>query len=327
MNDFSELERRLGVHFKNKQLLQEALTHRSYINENRLWSVGHNERLEFLGDAVLELVVTEYLYRNYPNSEGELTNWRASLVNCKMLTTVAKELGIEKFLFLSRGENQSADSKARNYILGNAVEAIIGAVYLDQGSAAAKRLVTDTILVELPTILQEELFRDPKSTLQERAQAERNITPSYEVLEESGPDHDKRFTVGVHFGSECIAQGTGSSKQEAQVNAATAALNTLSLPPEKSSEESAEKDGYDRDDPRYHFRQLAEEKVGVIPTYQVMKEQGPEHARHITVGVYFGDRRIAKGIGPSVPQAEIKAAEAALIIKGWNGSQLSGAMT
>lgn len=213
------LEKILGIKFNNPDLLQQALTHRSYLNENRGYKLDHNERLEFLGDAVLELVVTEYLYNNFPNPEGELTSWRAALVNGEMLASVASELGLGENLLMSRGEKKDT-GRARQYLLANALEAAIGAIYLDQGYDAAKKFIAEKIVVNLDKILKEELYMDPKSRFQELAQEGVKITPSYRVLKEWGPDHDKHFTVGVYLDAELVAEGEGNSKQEAQREAA-----------------------------------------------------------------------------------------------------------
>ena len=177
-----------------------------------------------MGDAVLELVVTDDLYLNFANPEGELTNWRAALVNAKTLAGIATQLKFEDFLLLSKGEARDKDSKARMYILANAIEAIIGAIYLDGGSPAAKKFINTHILSHLPFILKNELYIDPKSKFQETAQELLGVTPSYRVLEEKGPDHNKEFTVGVFLDKEMIAVGRGTSKQEAQVAAAQAGL-------------------------------------------------------------------------------------------------------
>ncbi|MFC1598507.1 ribonuclease III [Patescibacteria group bacterium] len=225
MKEFTNLEKKLGVSFKNHDLIKQSVVHRSYLNEHPEFELQHNERLEFLGDAVLELVVTEYLYLNYPNPEGELTNWRASLVNSTMLSTVARELDVESFLYLSKGETQDTNIKARNYILANAMEAIIGAIYLDQGYKVSEIFITDKIISKLPEILEKKLYQDPKSNFQEIAQEKEGVTPTYKVIEESGPDHDKHFIVGVFLRKVLIAKGEGSSKQEAQVNAADEALH------------------------------------------------------------------------------------------------------
>lgn len=225
MKEFSQLEKQLKLKFKNQDLLKQAFVHRSYINENASFNLPHNERLEFLGDAVLELVVTEYLYNNYPNPEGELTNWRASLVNGQMLAELAKELNLEDYLFLSKGEAKDTNGKARSYILANCFEALIGAIYLDLKYKAAEKFISQYLLPKLPHILSNELYLDPKSKFQEIAQEKIGITPSYKVLSETGPDHDKIFEVGIYIEKKMIAKAKGSSKQEAQVNAAEAALD------------------------------------------------------------------------------------------------------
>ena len=223
MEDLSPLEKSIGVDFKNKDLLLQALTHRSYINENPKFYLNHNERLEFLGDAVLELAVTEYLYQNYENPEGELTSWRASLVNSKMLSQIARELDVNDFLLLSRGEAKDT-GRAREYILANAMEAAIGAIYLDSGFSAAEEFIKSHIILKLPEIIDKELYKDPKSSFQEEAQDRVGITPTYEVLDEWGPDHSKHFVIGVFLGKEMVAKGEGNSKQEGQEKAAEKAL-------------------------------------------------------------------------------------------------------
>ncbi len=221
MKDFSKLENQLGVKFNNIDLLKQAVVHRSYLNEHSDFGLHHNERLEFLGDATLEIIVTRYLFDDFPETpEGDLTNWRASLVNFKMLATVAQELGIEKFLYLSKGETKDKNSKARQYILANAMEALIGAIYLDQGMGAAKKFIKKVILSKLDHILKNKLYLDAKSKFQEKAQKIYGITPHYKVLSESGPDHDKKFEIGLYLGEELVASGQGSSKQEAQMQAA-----------------------------------------------------------------------------------------------------------
>lgn len=224
IENLSVLEERLGHTFKEQRFIIEALTHRSYLNEHAEFPYTHNERLEFLGDAVLELIVTEYLYSNFANPEGELTNWRAALVNAKTLAGIATQLQFEDFLLLSKGEARDRDSKARMYILANAIEAIIGAIYLDGGAPAAKKFISAHILSHLPFILKNELYVDPKSKFQETSQELLGVTPNYKVLEEKGPDHAKEFTVGVFLDKVMIAVGQGSSKQEAQVAAAQAGL-------------------------------------------------------------------------------------------------------
>ena len=218
-----ELAEKLNVSFKNIELFQEAITHRSYLNENRGYKLNHNERLEFLGDAVLELVVTDHLYRNYENPEGELTNWRAALVNGEMLSRIGEEIGIEDYLLMSRGERKDT-GKARQYLLANAVESIIGAIYLDQGFAASKQVIEKYILSKLPIILKTKSYLDPKSFFQEKAQELEQVTPHYEVIKEWGPDHARMFRMGVFLNDEKIADGEGDSKQEAQRKAAEEAL-------------------------------------------------------------------------------------------------------
>ncbi len=222
--NFPLLENKLGVKFKNIDILYQAFVHRSYLNEHHDFALGQNERLEFLGDAVVELVVTEYLYNQYENPEGELTNWRAALVNAKMLASVAYEIGMEPYLFLSHGEAKDAGTKARDYIMANAFEAVVGAIYVDQGYEGAKQFIDRYVITKLPYVLENGLYMDAKSRFQESAQELIGVTPTYRVLEESGPDHDKMFKVGIFLEKELIASGVGSSKQEAQTEAAEAAL-------------------------------------------------------------------------------------------------------
>lgn len=224
MKDFSKLEKKIGLKFKKQDLLKQALVHRSYLNENPSFPLPHNERLEFLGDAVLELVVTLHLYKNYPNPEGDLTNFRASLVNTRMLAKVAEDLGFNIYLYLSKGEARDINSKARQTILANALEAIIGAIYLDRGFTQAEEFINEKILKELPQILKERKYLDSKSKLQEIVQDQIGVTPAYKVIEEWGPDHNRRFKIGVYFQKELVAEGEGYSKQEAQMNAAENAL-------------------------------------------------------------------------------------------------------
>lgn len=227
MSSLANLEKIIKVKFKNQDLLQQALVHRSYINEHSDFRVGHNERLEFLGDAVLEIIITEYLFINFPDKpEGDLTNWRASLVNSKMLFQVAQSLKFEKYLLLSKGEAKDKNSKARQYILANSVEAIIGAIYLDQGLTVAKKFILDNIIVNLEDIIKNKAYLDPKSRFQEFAQEFSGITPSYKVLKEEGPDHAKKFTVGLFLDQELVSVGDGSSKQEAQTDAAEKGLKS-----------------------------------------------------------------------------------------------------
>lgn len=224
MKDFSPLEKKLGLKFKKKDLLVQAFVHRSYLNENPKFPLNHNERLEFLGDAILELIVTEYLYQKYPKKpEGELTNWRAALVNAQSLSKIAKDLGFGEYLLLSRGESKDT-GKARQYILANTFEAFLGAFYLDQGLEKVRQFLKTHLIKELAKILKEELYRDAKSCFQEEAQERARITPDYRVLKEWGPDHAKHFVVGVFLEDELVAEGEGSSKQEGEEKAAQQAL-------------------------------------------------------------------------------------------------------
>lgn len=222
--DLSGLEASIGVTFKNKELLRHALVHRSYLNEHPDFPLGQNERLEFLGDAVLELVVTEHLFNTYENPEGELTNWRAALVNADILAIICKAMGVEPFMYLSRGEQKDAETKARRYILANAFESITGAIYLDQGWDVVKDFIHRVVLDKLPNIIENKLYIDPKSRFQEAAQLHAGITPTYKVVSEEGPDHQKMFEVSVSIGKEEVATGKGESKHEAQVAAAEKAI-------------------------------------------------------------------------------------------------------
>lgn len=219
-NRFAEV---CGVTIDNADFFVEAMTHRSYLNENKKHKHPHNERLEFLGDAVLELIVTEFLYHEYNNPEGEMTAWRAALVNGEMLARVAREIGIEEFLMMSRGEAKDT-GKARSYLLANAMEAIIGALYLDGGYDNAKVFIREKIIVHMEEILDQKLYLDSKSFFQEKAQEHKNITPHYKLISETGPDHDRVFIVGVFLGDLEIAQGSGKSKQDAQRDAAQKGL-------------------------------------------------------------------------------------------------------
>ena len=227
MVDTSKLEGTLGVKFKNQEILKEALTHRSYLNEHPAWPLPNNERLEYLGDAVLELAVTEHLFARYPDfQEGRMTTLRAALVNREMLAEVAKEIDLQKFVLMSKGEAKDS-KKAKDIILSNAFEAVMGAVYLDCGYEAARNVTERYVLPHLEEILAKGSDRDPKSVLQEIIQEKFKVTPTYDVIRESGPDHEKKFEVGVYFGGKLFAQGTGSSKQEAENRAARNALVKL----------------------------------------------------------------------------------------------------
>ena len=228
MKDFSFFEKKIDYFFSDKKLLKEAFTHRSYLNENPSGGGSHNERLEFLGDAVLELIATEFLFKKFKEMpEGELTLLRSALVNANMLSTVASELEINDFLFLSRGEAKDV-GRARAFILANAFEAIIGALYLDGGYAAAEKFITKYLLIRIDEVLEKRLFHDAKSLFKEKAQDFAGITPAYRVLKEWGPDHDKHFVVGVYLGEELVASGEGPSKQIAEQNAAEAGLKSKS---------------------------------------------------------------------------------------------------
>lgn len=213
----------LKVEFNDPGLLITAFTHRSYLNEHRTSVKGHNERLEFLGDAVLELVVTEYLYANYPDPEGILTNWRSSLVRTESISAAAAKYGFETYLRLSRGEKRGT-IRARTQILANSYEAVIGAIYIDQGYDKAKAFIEESLLTTFSEILSSGSWMDPKSRLQELAQSQETATPVYKVMSEDGPDHDKTFIVGVYVKNILRGQGQGPSKQTAQQKAAEAAL-------------------------------------------------------------------------------------------------------
>lgn len=226
MKDFTPFEEKIGVVFSDTDLITRAFLHRSYLNEHRDVRLEHNERLEFLGDAVLELVVTAFLYEKYPDKpEGELTSYRAALVNTTSISAAAAELGMNDYLLLSKGEERDT-GRARQYILANTFEAFIGALYLDQGYEAARTFIARTILTKTDDIVRERLWQDPKSFFQEKAQESYGITPVYKVLSESGPDHDKRFVVGAYVGDDLVAEGEGHSKQEAEQSAASVGLRT-----------------------------------------------------------------------------------------------------
>lgn len=216
-------KRVLGYEFKNIELLITALTHRSYVNEHKKSAREHNERLEFLGDAVLELAVTDYLFTNYDEQEGILTSWRAALVRTESIGESGDRLGYESLLRMSKGEKQGSE-RARQQILANSFEAVIGAIYLERGYKDAEAFINKHITAKLDTILKEGSWRDPKSHLQEVSQREDGTTPQYKVLEEVGPDHDKLFTLGVYVNGDLKGRGEGHSKQVAQQEAAKAAL-------------------------------------------------------------------------------------------------------
>jgi ribonuclease-3 len=221
--EITQLEDDLGYKFNNHNILKEAMIHRSYINEHHDCDTDHNERLEFLGDAVLELVVTDYLFHNYKNPEGELTNWRAALVRGTTLKEVADKLQLGKYLYLSKGEELSG-GRERELILANVVEALIGAIYEDQGYDQAKVFINKEIISKLPNILESKSYLDAKSRFQEMAQEKIGITPIYKLLSESGPDHAKQFLMAAFIGDKEYGQGHGSSKQLAEQEAAFDAL-------------------------------------------------------------------------------------------------------
>jgi ribonuclease III len=222
----SDVERIVGVKPKDLDLFISAFTHRSYLNENRSFHLPHNERLEFLGDAVLELVATEHLYKNYPHPEGELTNFRSALVNYKMLSEIARRLGLEEFLLMSKGEAKDT-GRARQVILANCIESLIGAIYCDLGYEVARQFIEKEILVELPGIISGGTYLDPKSKLQELIQEKHGVTPTYGVVSETGPDHDKTFVVAAFMENKEVGRGQGPSKQEAEIAAAENALKNL----------------------------------------------------------------------------------------------------
>ena len=224
----SDVEALTGFKPNNMELYTSAFTHRSYLNEHRGFELPHNERLEFLGDAVLELIATEHLYLNYNHPEGELTNFRSALVNYKMLSEIARRMGLEKHLLMSRGEAKDT-GRARQVILANTIEALIGALYLDLGYGPSQTFIEKEILTELPSIISGEKYLDPKSKLQEMVQDKWGVTPTYGVISESGPDHDKVFVVASYHGQKELGRGEGPSKQEAEISAAENALSNLQL--------------------------------------------------------------------------------------------------
>lgn len=224
MNNLNEFEKIIGFTFKDKALLKQAFTHRSYLNENRSLTLSHNERLEFLGDAVLELSVTRYLYDQFPTKpEGDLTALRSALVNAITLSEVATNIQVNDFLLLSKGEAKDT-GRARQYILANTFEAIIGAIYMDQGFEMANEFISKFVLTLTDEIIRNGTWIDAKSSFQEKAQERAGITPSYKKLKDTGPDHDKHFTVGVYLDEVLIAEGTGKSKQDAEQEAARKGL-------------------------------------------------------------------------------------------------------
>lgn len=224
--ELKKFEEKINITFNDKNLLKQAFMHRSYLNEHKELDLGHNERLEFLGDAVVEIAVTDFLYHKFlAKPEGELTAYRAALVNANTMSEVASKLEMNDFMYLSKGESKDT-GRARQIILANAFEALVGAIYLDQGYEVAKQFIVDNLLPITDQIVSEKLWQDAKSFFQEKAQEIIGITPNYKILSEAGPDHNKRFTVGLFLGEEQIAKGEGHSKQEAEQEAAGKGLET-----------------------------------------------------------------------------------------------------
>lgn len=224
MNKIKDFLKDLGINVKNEKHFQEVFTHRSYINEHSNLDYNHNERLEFLGDAVLELVVTEYLYKNYSNPEGELTNWRSAIVKGEMLARISRDLNLSQYLKMSRGEEKSG-GRDRNLILANLFEALIGALYLDSGYSKTSEFINTYLLAKLNDIIKDGSFIDSKSKFQELVQEKESVTPIYKVLDENGPDHNKQFTIGAYINSKLVGKGSGPSKQKAEQEAAADALH------------------------------------------------------------------------------------------------------
>ncbi len=222
--DLTKLQSLLNLQFNESSVLLSAITHRSYLNEHREANWEHNERLEFLGDAVLELVVTDYLYTKYPDKpEGELTAVRAALVNTVSLSATSEKMGLNEYLLMSKGESKDT-GRARQYILANAFEACIGAIYLDQGYEKAKEFIAGQLFGKTEDIVRDRLWQDAKSRFQELSQEQVSVTPTYETIAQDGPDHDRVFTVGVYLKKELVAEGKGCSKQEAEQQAAEQAI-------------------------------------------------------------------------------------------------------
>ena len=227
MNNYEAIEEKLGIVFQDKSLLDIALTHRSYLNEHKEVSLQNNERIEFLGDAVLELIISSYLFKEYPNKpEGDLTNIRAALVRTESLAEESRNLGIGEYLRMSKGEKESG-GRDKDYLLANTFEAVLGAIYQDQGFDVCKTYIERTLLMKADRIVENNLFIDPKTQAQEIIQAKFKVTPIYEVLKQDGPDHDKTFTVALKINNKQIASGTGSSKQKAEEAAAKETVNLL----------------------------------------------------------------------------------------------------
>lgn len=219
-NKLKKLQKDLGIKFSNENLLKEALTHRSYLNENKNWKLSHNERLEFLGDAVLELVVTNFLFGKFKDSdEGKMSGIRAALVNTHMLANIARDMDLEKHIFMSKGESEEK-GKAKESLLADVFEAVLGALYLDKGFKSATKFVEKYVIPYVDEVSDEDLYKDAKSRFQESSQNIFKETPKYKVIRETGPDHKKEFEVAVYIGNKKIASGVGPSKQEAEQDAA-----------------------------------------------------------------------------------------------------------
>lgn len=224
MQKYLDFEKKCNLEFENKSLLEQAFIHRSYINENKGLEKEHNERLEFLGDAVLELVITDFLFAKFPNvKEGILTAYRSSLVRTESISAAARSMGMNDLLKLSKGESRD-QGKARDYILANTFEAFVGAVYLDRGYEAAKTIIADTLFENIDEVIKSGSWKDAKSEVQEYAQEHYSETPRYELVSAVGPDHDKHFVMAIYFGDKKIAEGSGNSKQKAQQDAAQYAI-------------------------------------------------------------------------------------------------------
>jgi ribonuclease-3 len=223
MKNLIDFEKEIDLKFDDENLLKNIFIHRSYLNENPSTGLESNERLEFLGDAVIELIVTEHMYQNYKNSEGDLTSWRAALVCGKNLSDISKKFNMGEYLFLSKGEEKMG-GRSRELLMANVFEALVGAMYLEKGYDETKKFLLKHLLNKLPEVIENKIYLDPKTELQEKSQSEQGITPTYEVLGEVGPDHNKIFTVGVFLNDKKIGEGKGSSKQSGQISAAGDAL-------------------------------------------------------------------------------------------------------
>ncbi len=225
--DLKNLEEKIGLKFKDKDLLKTAFIHRSYLNEHPKENLPHNERLEFLGDSVLGFIVSDYLFKKFPNDpEGDLTNYRSSIVNARILSKVSGELGLGDYLFLSKGE-ESTGGRERQYILANTYESFLGAIYLDSGVIESEKFIHNTLIGHLHDIIKNKLYKDYKSQLQEISQSKFNITPNYKIMSEKGPDHTKVFETGAYLNKKLLAKGSGKSKQSSEQEAAKAALEKI----------------------------------------------------------------------------------------------------